>query len=131
MTREMDGDTFREKIEALDADQWRILIGGFVGRSDSEISRSIYTTEQNVRKHFSKMFRHFDISPKRGKKRPLLYALMVRHKSELIEFLSDWEDMVLLIRIAELLRRTDPSDKQKLFNKSDLQLFNFLLEALA
>jgi hypothetical protein len=131
MVREMDAETFRQKIEVLDEDQWQILIGGFLGKSDLEIAKSLYTTQQNVRKHFSKMFRHFDISPERGKKRPMLYALIMRHKAVVMEFLTDWEDVKLFLRIYELLEKMDRSRKQQLLKESDSNLIQFLTKVLA
>ncbi len=130
MTKDMNADTFREKIEALDGDHWQILIRGFLGQSDLEIAKSLYTTEQNVRKHFSRMFRHFRITPQRGKKRPLLYALLVRHKVVLIEFLSEWEDVQLLIRISNILGKMHRSEKQKLIKDSDSKIVCFLAQKL-
>jgi hypothetical protein len=130
MVRDMDAENFRQKIEVLDEDQWQILIGGFLGRSDLKIAESLYTSEQNVRKHFSKMFRHFNIPPERGKKRPMLYALMVRHKDVLVEFLTDWDDVKLLLRMYELLGGMDRSSKQKLSKESDRNLIHFLSQAL-
>lgn len=130
MTREMDAESFREKIETLDQTQWQVLIKGFLGQSDKEIAKSLYTTEPNVRKHFSKMFRHFDVPAKRGIKRTMLYALMARHKEQIVEFLTDWEDVRLLIRISKLLRMMDRSDKEKLINESDDRMVSLLTEAL-
>lgn len=130
MTREMNAEQFQKKIEALDEYHWQILIGGFLGQSDLEIAKSLHMTEQNVRKHFSKMFHHFDIYPQRGKKRPMLYALFVRHQAVLVEFLTGWEDLKLLVRIYNILGQMKRSEKLKLINKSDSQIISFLAKSL-
>lgn len=129
--RSMDANTFRQKIEGLDEAHWQILLGGFLGRTDVELAKANYMTQQNVRKHFSRIYKHFEITPTKGKKRPRLYALMVRHKAELIEFLSDWDDVNLLLRLYNILGRMKRSEKLKLIKKSDSQLIDFLAQSLS